>query len=107
MSFKVDHPTLRNGQQALNFCKKSNELTAARQDFDGQTSSLAKHSRGRQWMLRQRNAGHSKTERQAPDMAFAHNPQVNSFACERIAQTLVADTHLFALATERSGSTPH
>lgn len=39
-------------------------------------------------------------------MAFAHNPQVNNFACERIAQTLMADTNLFALAPERSGSTP-
>lgn len=57
-------------------------------------------------MLRQRNAGLNKTERQAPDMAFAHNPQVNSFACERIAQTLIADKNLFALAPERSGSTP-
>ena len=32
-------------------------------------------------------------------MAFAHNPYGDGFACERIAQTLLADKHLFALAS--------
>jgi len=36
-------------------------------------------------------------------MAFAHNPYGDGFACERIVQTLLADTGLFALAPERSG----
>ena len=38
-------------------------------------------------------------------MAFAHNPYGDGFACERIAQTLMADKSLFPfpLAPERSG----
>lgn len=36
-------------------------------------------------------------------MAFAHNPHGDGFACERIAQTLLADKSLFPLAPERSG----
>ena len=36
-------------------------------------------------------------------MAFAHNPYGDGFACERIAQTLLADKSLFPLAPERSG----
>jgi len=36
-------------------------------------------------------------------MAFAHNPYGDGFACERIAQTLLADKSLFPLAPVRSG----
>ena len=32
-------------------------------------------------------------------MAFAHNPYDNRFACERIAQTLLAGKSLFPLAS--------